>query len=70
MLRNEGLCKQGVVAACHVVWEYVVESAAGWVCVVCYVMRDCVNRVLWQHVMLCGNTLLRVQLGRCASYVM
>jgi len=34
MLRNEGLCKQGVVAACHVVWEYVVESAAGWVCVV------------------------------------
>jgi len=24
--------------------------------------------VLWQHVMLCGNTLLRVQLARCASY--
>jgi len=28
--------------------------------------------VLWQHVMLCGNTLLRVQLAGCASlcYVM
>ena len=24
--------------------------------------------VLWQHVMLCGNTLLRVQLAGCASY--
>jgi len=23
------LCKHGVVAACHVVWEYAVESAAG-----------------------------------------
>jgi len=33
-------CKHGVVAACHVVWECAVESAAGWVCVVCYVMRD------------------------------
>jgi len=27
-------CKHGVVAACHVAWEYAVESAAGWVCVV------------------------------------
>jgi len=26
------------VEACHVVWEYVVESAAGWVWVVSYVM--------------------------------
>ena len=25
--------------------------------------------VLWHHVMLCGNTLLRVQLARCVSYV-
>ena len=32
-------CKHSVVAACHVVWEYAVESAAGYVCVVCYVMR-------------------------------
>jgi len=24
--------------------------------------------VLWQHVMLCGNTLLGVQLARCAMY--
>jgi len=24
--------------------------------------------VLWQNVMLCGNTLLRVQLARCALY--
>ena len=24
--------------------------------------------VLWQHVMLCGNKVLRVQLARCASY--
>ena len=27
-------CKHGVVAACQVVWEYAVDSAAG------YVMRD------------------------------
>jgi len=24
--------------------------------------------VLWQHVMLCGNTLLKVQLAMCVSY--
>ena len=26
-------CKQGVVAACHVVWECVVERAVGYMCV-------------------------------------
>ena len=35
--------KQGVVAAYHVVWECVVERAVGWVCVVCYVVRDCLG---------------------------
>ena len=24
--------------------------------------------VLWQHIMLCGNVLLGVQLARCVSY--
>ena len=31
-------CKQGVVAAYRVVWESVVESVVGWVCVVCCVV--------------------------------
>jgi len=26
------------------------------------------NKVLWQHVVLCGNLLWRVQLAGCASY--
>ena len=32
-------CKQGVVAAYRVVWECVVESVVGWVCVVCCVVE-------------------------------
>ena len=39
-------CKHGVVAACHVKWEYAVESAAGQVCVICYVMRDWLSQSL------------------------
>ena len=31
-------CKEGVVAACHALWERVAERAVGYVCVVCYVM--------------------------------
>ena len=44
-------CKNGVVAACHVVWEYTVKSAAGQVCVVCYVMRDWLAacHVVWEY---------------------
>ena len=44
-------CKHGVVAACHVVLEYAVESAAGQVCVVCYVMRDWLAacHVVWEY---------------------
>ena len=34
-------CKRGVVAACNVVWEFVVERAVGWVCVVWYVAFKC-----------------------------
>jgi len=44
-------CKQGVVAACHVVWECVVERAVGWVCVVGYVMRDLLLNCILTHVM-------------------
>ena len=33
------------------------------------VQFDSVNTVLWQHVMLCGNVLLSVQLARCVSHV-
>jgi len=38
---------------------------------VCLVRKICsffVNRALWQHVILCRNVLLGVQLARCASY--
>ena len=27
-----------------------------------------VNKLLWQHIMLCRNLLYRVYLARCASY--
>jgi len=48
------ICKRGVVAAYHVVWECVVERWLGVRRIIQFLFA---NEVLWQHIMLCENVL-------------
>jgi len=63
-------CEQGVVAAYHVVYESVVESVVGWVCVPHYTAYDVhlanytLQQIPTQHDMLPQHLVYRNELNR------